>query len=108
MRNRITLVVLAFGAIIGAVIGYVDSRPTWDDTGITAVAIFLSAAILAALRPRFVWLVGFIVGIPVLAFNVAVRGGFGSAGALAIGIVGAGFGRLVGRALDLGGGRRSA
>ena len=75
-----------------------------DDTGVTVGAVFLAAAILAALRPRLAWWVGLLVGAPVLAFNVAVSGGFGAAVALVIGLVGAGLGRLVGGMLDACGG----
>jgi hypothetical protein len=32
------------GLLAGALVGYVDSRPTWDDTGITAGAVFLVSA----------------------------------------------------------------
>ena len=102
MRNKYTFVVLACAAIVGTAIGYLDSRPTWDDTGITVGAIFLAAAILAALRPRSAWLAGFLVGFPVLAFNVISSGRFDSAVALVIGLLGAGLGRLVGGALDSG------
>jgi hypothetical protein len=93
MRDRITIVILALASMVGAAIGYVDSRPTWDDTGITVGAIALAAALLAALRPRLAWWVGVLVGTPVLAFDVATRGGCGSAVAVVIGLVGAGFGR---------------
>ena len=43
-------------------IGYVDSRPGWDDTGITAVVIALVAGAFGALTPRLAWLSGLLVG----------------------------------------------
>jgi len=38
------LFVVALG--VGGMIAYVDSRPTWDDTGVTAAAIFGSCFLL--------------------------------------------------------------
>ena len=83
---------------VGCAIGLVDSRPTWDDTGITAGSIFLASLVVSAARPRSAWLTGLLVGAPVLAFNVALHGGFASAIAVVIGLAGAGTGYLVGKA----------
>lgn len=102
MRTKLTLVVVTLALTVGAAIGYVDSRPTWDDTGITAGSVFLAAAILATPRPRAAWLVGLAVGTPVLAFNAVLHGTFESAVALAIAFAGAGIGYLVGKAVGLG------
>lgn len=54
----------------GAAIAYGDARPTWDDTGITAGAMFLVAAALGCLGPRRAWRSALAVGmwIPVCAF----------------------------------------
>lgn len=98
MRTNRTLVILVAALTAGLAIGYVDSRPTWDDTGITAGCIFLAAAILAAMRPRAAWLVGLAVGTPVLGYSVVLHGNFGSAIAIAIGLAGAGLGYLLGKA----------
>jgi hypothetical protein len=108
MRTRLTWLAVAVALAIGIAIGYVDSRPTWDDTGITAGSVFLAAAILSAVRPRAAWLVGLAAGAPVLVFNVVLSGNFGSAVAIAIGLVGALVGFLVGKAAGLGGAPRSA
>jgi hypothetical protein len=99
-RGALDRIMLLLAAGIGTAIGYVDSRPTWDDTGITVGVIVLTAATLAAVRPRSAWLVGFCVGLPVVLFNLAAHGGVASVAALAIGLVGAGLGRIVGSALD--------
>jgi hypothetical protein len=42
---------------VGIAIAWVDSRPTWDDTGITAVSLLGAAAIITALSGRrpLVW-----------------------------------------------------
>jgi hypothetical protein len=57
------LAALLVAAAIGLVIAYVDSRPNWDDTGITAFALFASAGLLGFIAPRRPWLTGIAVGI---------------------------------------------
>jgi len=88
MRHT-AVVVVAVAAVLGAVIGYVDSRPTWDDTGVTAGALVVCAFALAWIRPGAAWLVGLALGVPVLLFNAIVHGGFGSALAIAFSLAGA-------------------
>lgn len=38
--------------ILGLFFAYVDSRPTWDDTGVLAFAIAIACAILGYLGPQ--------------------------------------------------------
>lgn len=108
MRSGAALLTILVALAVGVAIGYVDSQPGWDDTGITAGSVLLSAAILAAVRPRVAWAVGLAVGTPVLLFNVALRDSPGSAVAIGIGLVGAGVGYLIGRAAGFGRKRRPA
>ena len=107
MPVRHSLVTLVIGLMIGTGIGYVDSRPTWDDTGITVGAVFVSAAVLATIRPRSGWLAGLAVGLPVLIFDVVLHGHYGAAAAVVVALVGAGAGMLVGRALGFGAVKRA-
>jgi hypothetical protein len=51
---------IGFG--MSALIDWVDSRPHWDDSGITAGLLFLGAAFLAFFYWRRPWLVGLAVG----------------------------------------------
>jgi hypothetical protein len=44
------LIVPAIGVIVGLGIGYVDSRPTWDDAGITAGVVFVVSLVLESVR----------------------------------------------------------
>lgn len=48
---------------LGLAIGWMDSRPHWDDTGITAGSLLLSAGLAAFLAERRPWLVGLAVGL---------------------------------------------
>ena len=63
-------VLLGLGAIAGLFMTYVDSRPHWDDTGITAGVLFLSAGLLTLLGFRRPWLMGLAVGIWLPAYYI--------------------------------------
>lgn len=99
MSTKRALVFPAVAFLIGLGIGYVDSRPTWDDAGITAGAVFLVAAVLAAARPGVFWLTGLAVGLPVFAMNAVLRSNYGSGLVVAVGLVGAIAGVAAGKAL---------
>ena len=45
------------------VFAYIDSRPTWDDTGLIVGMIVLSAVILGTLGPRRPWLWALAIGV---------------------------------------------
>ena len=62
-------------AAIGAVVGYVDSRPTWDDTGITVSLILLTSAMVAGLSGRRPWLWALLIGAWVPLFEISGSGG---------------------------------
>ena len=85
--------------LVGSCIAYVDSRATWDDAGVTAAALLAAAGLIGFARPRAWWLVGLASGVPVLAFNVAIYGKFGSAIAIAFSLVGAAVGASMRRML---------
>jgi len=70
-------------------IGYLDSRPGWDDTGITAALLLLLAAVAAGLSGRRPWLWGLLVGAWVPFFEIGGPGGLASLAGLAIALVGA-------------------
>ena len=68
MMNR-TLLVAA--VLVGLAIAYVDSRPTWDDAGITAFSMLLAAGLFGLIAPRRPWLWALAVGIWVPAYAIA-------------------------------------
>lgn len=71
---------LAVAAVaIGASLGYFDSRPTWDDTGITVSLLLLTASMVAGFSGRRPWLWALLVGGWVPLFEIA-----GSAGAASL------------------------
>jgi hypothetical protein len=88
----------AVATILGLAIAYIDSRPTWDDTGITAGAVLLTAGILGALGPERPWLWALCVGGFIPVFGIMHGWNWGSLLALGIALVGAYGGMLVRRA----------
>lgn len=66
----LTRIVAVLACLTGLLIAYVDSRPTWDDTGVTAFAMLLSAGIFGMAAPRRPWRWALAVGIwiPLYAF----------------------------------------
>jgi len=80
---------------VGCLIGYVDSRPTWDATGITAGSIFLASLLIAAWRPRSAWLTGLLIGVPGVGFNLVAHGNVASITAIVIALVGSAVGSLI-------------
>jgi hypothetical protein len=82
---------------MGAAVGYVDSRPGWDDTGITAGLLLLAAALVAAIDGRRPWLWALLVGLPLPIIEVSGSGPVGSIASLLFAAVGATIGWLVGR-----------
>jgi hypothetical protein len=90
------LVALATG--IGVAVGFVDSRPSWDDTGVTAAMLLLASALVAGLSSRWPWLWALLVGAWVPILEIRGGSGLGSLSALPIAALGALAGYAVARA----------
>ena len=60
--------VLAASMVAGGAIAFVDSRPSWDDTGITAGAMLLAAATFGFLGPQRAWRWALAVGLWIPAY----------------------------------------
>src|SRR5437763_402953 len=91
MRPLLWLAALAGGAGIA----YVDSRPGWDDTGVSAAAILALSGLLGMVSPDRPWLWAVLVGAWVPVVGLAA-GNLGSLLALAIAFAGAYLGATVG------------
>ena len=63
MRSVAQAVLLGIGAVTGVLLAYVDSLPTWDDSGIIAGSLILVVGLLTLLGCRRPWLAGLVVGI---------------------------------------------
>ena len=62
-NNKMQKVLFVVAILTGLFIAYVDSRPTWDDTGITAGMILLSSGLLTLLGYRRPWLIALAIGL---------------------------------------------
>jgi hypothetical protein len=92
-----TIVACACALAVGLAIAWVDSRPTWDDTGISAAALFVASGLAAALGVRW-WLAALLVAGPLV---VAEWSGVGPGLLLppAIALIGGFVGALVRRSV---------
>jgi hypothetical protein len=81
------LFVVALG--LGLAIAWVDSRPNWDDTGVTAAAILLACGVLGAIAPKQPWLWALAVGLWIPLIAIARSQNYGSLLALVVAFAGA-------------------
>jgi HAAS domain-containing protein len=82
-------ILLVIAVLAGLFFAYVDSRPTWDDTGILAGAILLTCGLISLLGFRRPWLLALAVGAWIPLRGSLVTHNFGSVLALIIAFVGA-------------------
>ena len=66
--------ILPIAILCGLAIRWVDSSPGWDDTGVTAFALFTSAGLLAFLAPQRVWQIALAVGIWIPLHGIMMDG----------------------------------
>jgi hypothetical protein len=95
MKTPAILGLLVLALALGTVIGWIDSRPGWDDTGITIGAVLLASAACGLLGPKMPWLWGFAAGSGVAAWGIVLNGTFAGLVALPVAVAGAYFGALV-------------
>ena len=82
MLNR---ALVALAVAVGLAIAYVDSRPYWDDAGITAFSLLLAALLFGLIAPQRPWLWAICVGIWIPIHTIARAPRLGSfLGGLAI------------------------
>lgn len=62
-QDSVQKILFVIAILTGLFIAYVDSRPTWDDTGITAGTILLSSGLLTLLGYRWPWLIALAIGL---------------------------------------------
>jgi hypothetical protein len=99
VANRRLIALAAVALIVGIAIGWNDSRPTWDDTGITAGLLVVAGAAFGVFDPRRWWLWAVLVGVGTPLFEVAGAIGSGSLAAFVFSGVGAAGGAGVSRLL---------
>ncbi len=63
--------ILAAAAIFsGVFIAFVDSRPAWEDTGITVFGLLAVSGLLGMFGPKRPWLWALLVGIWIPLYNI--------------------------------------
>jgi hypothetical protein len=91
----IDVVAACFCIVVGLAIAYVDSRPTWDDSGITVGALLVAAAFAGFAVPYRAWRWGLLLGIWTPVIEIVLYGSIGAFAAPVFGVLAA----LVGSAL---------
>ena len=85
MQRALLIVALA----LGAAVTYVDSRPTWDDTGVTAGALLVISGVLGFLGPKRPWLWALALGVWIPLLGVIRAHNYGTLLALVVAFAGA-------------------
>jgi hypothetical protein len=81
----------------GVAIAALDSRPTWDDTGVTVGLLVVTASALAFVDRRRPWLWALLVGAPLAIIEVPASGSAAPLAGVVVAAVGAGVGWLLAR-----------
>lgn len=87
--SRMEKKLLVAAIALGIVIAYFDSRPSWDDTGVTAVGLFALASLFGFLGLTRPWIWGLALGVWIPLVEVAQSQSFASVVALAVALLGA-------------------
>lgn len=87
--NSMQKIFIAIAVIAGLFFAYVDSRPTWDDTGVLAGAILLTCGLIAVIGYQRPWLLALAVGAWIPLRGILITHNYGSILALVIAFVGA-------------------
>jgi hypothetical protein len=88
-------ITLLIAILFGLLIGFIDSRPSWDDTGIIVGMIIISSACLGLVMPRYPWIWAISVGIWTPIWNIVHHHNYSSFIALPIAFIGAYIGVLI-------------
>jgi len=91
-------ILLGVAILMGIGIAYVDSRPHWDDAGVTAGSMLLLSGLLGLLRPERAWLWALALGVWIPLHGItrepSLRALAGGAAILAFPLAGAYTGKL--------------
>jgi uncharacterized membrane protein YeaQ/YmgE (transglycosylase-associated protein family) len=93
--KKTAIIVLVLSTIAGIAIAWIDSRPKWDDTGITVFMVLCTATLFGYFSPKKPWLIALAVSIWIPLFDIASSNNFGSLIALIPGFIGAYFGQFI-------------
>ena len=80
---------------LGMLIGYIDSSPHWDDTGVTVAMILFASSILGFVMPHRAWIWALSVGIWIPIWNIILNNNYSSVISIVIAFAGAYLGVLI-------------
>jgi hypothetical protein len=100
MRRPLFWILLVVAVVLGLAIAWVDSRPTWDDTGITVGSVLIVTGLLGLALPERAWLWALAAGAWIPIFSIALHRNFGSLLALVIAFAGAYAGYAARKVID--------
>ena len=87
----------ALAIVMGLIVAWIDSRPNWDDTGISAILIFSIALIFGYLASQKPWIIALAVSIWIPLFSIISSPNYGGLLALIPGFIGAYIGFFIKR-----------
>ncbi len=76
--KRALFLSLFIAGLLGVMAAWIDSRPNWDDTGISAVLILTIAALCGFIAGQKPWLLALASGIWIPLAGIAFNQNFGS------------------------------
>ena len=82
-------ILLTVATMAGLFFAYVDSRPTWDDTGITVGVILLTSGLLALVGFQRPWLLALAIGVWLPLYEIITAHAYASIAALVVAFIGA-------------------
>ena len=91
-KERFTVmqkILIGIAAIAGLFSLYVDTRPSWDDTGVLAMGILFVCGLLALIGFQRPWLLALVVGAWIPLHGILFTHNYGSIIALIIAFIGA-------------------
>jgi hypothetical protein len=83
------LISLLLAIISGIGIAYIDTRPHWDDTGISILMILIASFVCGCISSQKIWLIALAVGVWIPVFNIVLNHNYESLVVLAPAFIGA-------------------
>jgi len=91
------LIFFPLAVAMGLIIAWIDSRPNWDDTGISVLMILIAASICGYFADQRPWLIALAVSVWIPLNGIIGTHNYGGLLALAPGFIGAYAGYLARR-----------
>src|SRR5690349_17411423 len=96
MKQKIPFSILVLAAMtLGLTLAWIDSRPNWNDTGITVGLVILTSGTFGFLKPKYAWLWAILIGIWIPFIEISQQGTYPSLLALVFAFVGSYLGALI-------------